>query len=41
MTNLSRVTIWRWAKKYDWVLTADDDVQSAVQTENEDGKKQA
>ena len=21
MTNLSRVTIWRWVKKYDWVLT--------------------
>ena len=21
MTNLSRVTIWRWAKKFDWVLT--------------------
>jgi len=24
MTNLSRVTIWRWVKKYDWVLTPDD-----------------
>lgn len=24
MTNLSRVTIWRWIKKYDWVLTSDD-----------------
>ena len=24
MTNLSRVTIWRWVKKYDWVLTSDD-----------------
>ena len=26
MTNLSRVTIWRWVKKYDWVLTADDNI---------------
>jgi len=26
LTNLSRVTIWRWVKKYDWVLTADDNV---------------
>ena len=25
MTNLSRVTIWRWVKKYDWVLTSDDE----------------
>lgn len=24
MTNLSRVTIWRWVKKYDWVMTPDD-----------------
>ncbi len=24
MTNLSRVTIWRWVKKYDWVMTLDD-----------------
>lgn len=24
MTNLSRVTIWRWVKKYDWVLTSND-----------------
>ena len=23
MTNLSRVTIWRWVKKYDWILTPD------------------
>lgn len=23
MTDLSRVTIWRWVKKYDWVLTPD------------------
>lgn len=38
MTNLSRVTIWRWVKKYDWVLTADDNEQLAGQTENEDGK---
>lgn len=32
MTNLSRVTIWRWVKKYDWVLTADDNVLLAGQT---------
>ena len=38
MTNLSRVTVWRWVKKYDWVLTADDDEQMAEQTENVDGK---
>ena len=25
MTNLSRVTIWRWVKKFDWVLTNDDE----------------
>ena len=24
MTNLARVTIWRWAKKYDWVITSED-----------------
>jgi len=24
MTNLSRVTIWRWVKKYDWLMTPDD-----------------
>ena len=32
LTNLSRVTIWRWAKKYNWVLTADDNVLLAGQT---------
>lgn len=26
MTNLSRVTIWRWVKKYDWVLMPDEEV---------------
>lgn len=26
MTNLSRVTVWRWAKRYDWVLTSDNDM---------------
>ena len=26
MTNLSRATIWRWVKKYDWVLTSDNDM---------------
>lgn len=25
MTNLSRVTVWRWVKKFDWVLTPDDE----------------
>ena len=25
MTNLSRVTVWRWVKKYDWVLTPDNE----------------
>lgn len=24
MTNLSRVTVWRWVKKYDWVLMPDE-----------------
>lgn len=24
MTDLSRVTIWRWVKRYDWVLTPDE-----------------
>ena len=24
MTNLSRPTVWRWVKKYDWVLEAED-----------------
>ena len=24
MTNLARVTIWRWTKKYDWVVTSED-----------------
>lgn len=24
ITTLSRVTIWRWVKKYDWVLTSND-----------------
>ena len=25
MTDLSRVTIWRWTKKFNWVLSAKDD----------------
>ncbi len=25
ITNLSRVTVWRWSKKFDWVLTRDDE----------------
>lgn len=24
ITNLSRVTVWRWVKKYEWVLDSDD-----------------
>ena len=28
MTNLSRVTIWRWVKKYDWVMTPDENSDS-------------
>lgn len=24
ITNLARVTIWRWVKKYDWVFTSED-----------------
>lgn len=28
MTNLSRVTVWRWVKKFDWVLTNDDEHDS-------------
>lgn len=28
MTNLSRVTIWRWVKKFDWVLIAGEDTDS-------------
>ena len=28
MTNLSRVTVWRWVKKYDWVLTGDNDTDT-------------
>ena len=23
MTNLSRVTVWRWVKKYDWVVDSE------------------
>ena len=26
MTNLSRVTVWRWVKKYDWVMMPDEEV---------------
>ena len=29
MTNLSRVTVWRWVKKFDWVLTNDDESSNA------------
>ena len=25
LTALSRATVWRWVKKYDWVLTLDDE----------------
>lgn len=30
MTNLSRVTIWRWVKKYEWILSPDDIRQHSV-----------
>ena len=33
MTNLSRVTIWRWVKKFDWVLTNDEGCGSTHQQE--------
>ncbi len=39
MTNLSRVTVWRWVKKYDWVLTNDDDNDAA--RHNDDNKKKS
>jgi len=28
ITNLSRVTIWRWMKKYDWVFLPDDPAET-------------
>lgn len=28
MTELSRVTIWRWVKKYDWILTPDEEADN-------------
>ena len=28
MTELSRVTIWRWVKKYDWILTPDEEAET-------------
>ncbi len=28
MTELARVTIWRWVKKYDWILTPDEEAES-------------
>lgn len=28
MTDLSRVTIWRWVKKYEWILTPDEETDS-------------
>ena len=36
MTNLSRVTIWRWVKKFDWVLTSDDENDVAEQNDQND-----
>lgn len=36
MTNLSRVTIWRWVKKYDWVLTSDNENGVAEQNDQND-----
>ena len=35
MTNLSRVTVWRWVKKFDWVLTDDEESDVAEQKDNE------
>ncbi len=37
MTNLSRVTVWRWVKKFDWILVPDEEAVTAEQSEN--GKK--
>jgi DNA repair exonuclease SbcCD ATPase subunit len=34
MTNLSRVTVWRWVKKFDWVLTNDDESSNAHHNDN-------
>ncbi len=28
MTELSRVTIWRWVKKYEWILTPDEEAEN-------------
>ena len=28
MTELSRVTIWRWVKKYDWILIPDEEAET-------------
>ena len=36
MTNLSRVTVWRWVKKYDWVLTSDNENGVAEQNDQND-----
>ena len=36
MTNLSRVTIWRWVKKFDWVLTSDNENGVAEQNDQND-----
>ena len=34
MTNLSRVTVWRWVKKFDWVMTNDDEHGSPHHNDN-------
>ncbi len=26
MTDIARVTIWRWEKKFEWVIALDDNV---------------
>lgn len=36
MTNLSRVTVWRWVKKYDWVLTSVNENGVAEQNDQND-----
>ena len=34
ITNLSRVTVWRWTKKFDWVFTSDDNNKVFNETPN-------
>ena len=34
ITNLSRVTVWRWTKKFDWVFTSDESNKVVNETTN-------